>query len=81
MVRQENCINTITPPHSPRLTNRRFGPVIVTVVRTVMDMLIRWQERSNMRKQLAEMDERMLKDIGISHAQVRWEAAKPFWRP
>jgi uncharacterized protein YjiS (DUF1127 family) len=81
MMRQENCIDTIAPPHSPRLTDRHFGPVIVTVVRAVMDTLVRWQERSNMRKHLSEMDDRMLKDIGISSAQVRWEAAKPFWRP
>ena len=80
MVRQENCIDTISSPRSPRLTDRRFGAMIVTMARTVLDTLILWQERSNMRKHLVEMDDRMLKDIGISRADVRWEAAKPFWR-
>ncbi len=80
MVRQENCIDTMIPPHAPRLAGRRFVPAIVTVVRTVVDTLMLWQHRSNERKHLAEMDERMLRDIGMTTAQVRWEAAKPFWR-
>ena len=80
MVRQENCIDTISSPHAPRLAGRRMVPTLVTVVRTVIDVLILWQQRSNESKHLAEMDARMLKDIGMSTAQVRWEAAKPFWR-
>lgn len=80
MMRQENCIDTITPPHNPRLTNRRVGPTLVTVVRTVLDTLLLWQERSAQRKDLMEMDTRMLMDIGISRADVCREVAKPFWR-
>ena len=32
------------------------------------------------RRQLAHMDDRMLKDIGISRSQAEVEGSKPFWR-
>ena len=39
-----------------------------------------WIDRSNQRKQLAKLDNRMLMDIGYSREQVNVEAAKPFWK-
>ena len=40
-----------------------------------------WQERSRQRRQLLELDDRLLKDIGVSRADVEREAYKPFWKP
>jgi len=37
-------------------------------------------ERYEQRRHLAELDERMLKDIGITPRQAEQESAKPFWR-
>ena len=37
-----------------------------------------WLARSNQRKQLAKLDDRMLMDIGYSREQVAVETAKPF---
>ena len=31
------------------------------------------------RRQLAEMDARMLADIGVNHASARYEADRAFW--
>jgi uncharacterized protein YjiS (DUF1127 family) len=42
--------------------------------------LLAWQERRCNRAKLAEMDERMLKDIGLSRADIAREVGKPFWR-
>ena len=39
-----------------------------------------WQRRSKGRAQLATLDDRMLKDIGISRADAEFLANKPFWR-
>ena len=41
--------------------------------------LATWSERLKQRAALAEMDERMLKDIGLSRAHAQVEADKPFW--
>ena len=38
-----------------------------------------WLERSRQRMALAELDDRLLRDIGVTSAQARREAAKPFW--
>lgn len=42
-------------------------------------ILATWGERLKQRAALAEMDERMLKDIGLSRADALVEADKPFW--
>ena len=39
-----------------------------------------WQERMVNRRHLAELDERLLRDIGLSRYDAMREAAKPFWR-
>lgn len=42
--------------------------------------LLTWQERSNQRHQLSHLSDHILKDIGVSRADVEREASKPFWR-
>ncbi len=32
------------------------------------------------RRQLSDLDDRMLQDLGISRAQAQFEADKPLWR-
>jgi uncharacterized protein YjiS (DUF1127 family) len=39
-----------------------------------------WRRRSKGRAQLGALDDRMLKDIGISRADAEFLANKPFWR-
>ena len=38
------------------------------------------EERYRQRRQLLEMDDRQLKDIGITREQAEQEARKPFWK-
>ncbi|NJO32956.1 MAG: DUF1127 domain-containing protein [Rhodospirillales bacterium] len=38
--------------------------------------LARWGER----RDLAELDDRLLRDIGLTPADARLECAKPWWR-
>ncbi len=42
-------------------------------------LLLVWQDRERQRRHLREMNDRLFKDIGLSHADVAHEAAKPFW--
>jgi uncharacterized protein YjiS (DUF1127 family) len=41
--------------------------------------LLRWQELSRQRRALEELDDRLLKDIGLTRADVLQEATRPFW--
>lgn len=44
------------------------------------DLTLGWHRRISDRHALRTMDDRLLKDIGLSNADVEREAAKPFWR-
>lgn len=50
-----------------------FGANVKAVVRT-------WIRRSNDRRLLAMMNDRMLNDIGLSNHEVKAEVAKYFWQ-
>jgi len=39
-----------------------------------------WQDRARERAHLASLDDRMLRDIGLSRVEVAREWSKPFWR-
>lgn len=40
----------------------------------------RWYDRYVQRRTLAELDARMLADIGVTPEKARQEIRKPFWR-
>ena len=42
-------------------------------------LLLAWQERAEQRHALALLDDRMLKDIGLSRTDVQSEVSRPFW--
>jgi uncharacterized protein YjiS (DUF1127 family) len=39
-----------------------------------------WHRRKNSRLELARLDERMLRDIGLTRFDAEYEINKPFWR-
>ena len=41
--------------------------------------LRRWQQLAEQRRQLAQLDERALQDIGLSRADALRECDRPFW--
>ena len=44
------------------------------------EQALAWLERSRQRRQLQQLGDHMLKDIGLSRADVEAETSKPFWR-
>ena len=52
---------------------KRDGLALAGLVRT-------WSDRTRSRREMAVLDDRQLKDIGLSSLQARAEAAKPFWK-
>jgi len=49
-------------------------------VKNVFKKVLHWMEVKKQRKHLARLDDRMLKDIGLSRGQVQVEISKPFWK-
>ena len=39
-----------------------------------------WRRRGQERRELANLDHRMARDLGISSSMIQFEANKPFWR-
>ena len=57
----------------------RWARVRFSPLGALLDLLSGWQERARQRYQLQQMDERALRDIGLSRADVQAECSKPFW--
>jgi uncharacterized protein YjiS (DUF1127 family) len=43
-------------------------------------ILAAWRQRARQRKELATLDARTLRDLGLSASDVNFEINKPFWR-
>jgi uncharacterized protein YjiS (DUF1127 family) len=75
-----------TPLGTPSETNgqarswTRFVHAIDGGLDVMVDTLLTWQRRHKDRMHLMSLDDRLLRDIGISYADVDREASKPFWR-
>jgi uncharacterized protein YjiS (DUF1127 family) len=48
--------------------------------RALCDVFAKWHERARQRYDLAELSDDVLKDLGLSRADVEGEVRKPFWR-
>jgi uncharacterized protein YjiS (DUF1127 family) len=59
---------------------RTLGTAVEDAVIRLFDELLGWHERARSRRMLAELDDRMLHDIGINRADVSSEVSRPFWR-
>ncbi|HVY99560.1 MAG TPA: DUF1127 domain-containing protein [Dongiaceae bacterium] len=46
----------------------------------LFDLVQNWAERHRTRSRLYQMPDYMLRDIGVSRAEVEQEFDKPFWR-
>ena len=46
----------------------------------LLDRLRFWSRRARQRRALARLDDRLLRDIGLTRHQAERAARKPFWR-
>jgi uncharacterized protein YjiS (DUF1127 family) len=67
----------IAPQIVPRRAVRRS---LREALISVLAVLRKWRRRSRQRAELARLDERMLRDIGVTPGDVWHEINKPFWR-
>jgi len=62
--------NLLVTPTAPRSTLRQ----------RLAFTFVMWRQRAQARRDLAQMDVRSLRDIGISPAAAAYESGQPFWR-
>ena len=65
----------------PQETQRQASPHRLSdFLSDVRAALREWRRRKNGRLELARLDERMLRDIGLTRFDAEYEINKPFWR-
>jgi uncharacterized protein YjiS (DUF1127 family) len=57
----------------------QLGRRLQTLAMMACGRLLRWHELSRQRRALLGLNERMLKDIGITRLEAEREARRPFW--
>ena len=67
-----------TPPVPQNLFASEVLPRPALHQRVVLTFVL-WRQHTEMRRRLAEMDTRSLRDGGISPAAAAYESGKPFW--
>lgn len=53
----------------------RHGPI-----KPLFERIFGWCDRARQRQALADLDERLLRDIGMDRGAAKNEFSKPFWR-
>ena len=59
----------------------RATGIALKAVRGLAERIALWEERASSRHRLGQIDDWMLKDVGLTRADVAREMGKPFWRP
>ena len=62
----------------PRASDR---PSLAGRLLTILELVETWPRRRRQGLDLAELDDRLLADIGLTRADVARETTKPFWQP
>jgi uncharacterized protein YjiS (DUF1127 family) len=52
---------------------------VAAFARKAMTALLLWDDHRRQRHALAELDDRLLRDIGLTRHRARIEARKPYW--
>lgn len=58
----------------------QLRPSAQSLISKVFDQVALWQMRRTQRRSLALLNDRLLRDVGLSQHDVAKEVAKPFWR-
>ncbi len=75
-----SSVRDLARPVSPFATTLSRAVALLAGVAVVgVDTVMTRLELARSRRQLAELDERLLRDIGLDRATARVEATKSFW--
>jgi uncharacterized protein YjiS (DUF1127 family) len=68
------------PMAPPRLSAYTLAVALIAALRHIPRIVGVWFERAEARRRLAMLNDHMLRDIGLTHADVDRELLKRFWR-
>jgi uncharacterized protein YjiS (DUF1127 family) len=84
-MKQHDCTDAIGQvprlPAEPPALGQLWLTWLASRLRRLPDQLLVWVDRSRQRRHLGEMDDRMLRDIGLSRTSAWAETQKWFWQP
>ena len=66
-------------PAAPSFSFGRLAALMAGTVVVGVETIMTRAELRRSRRQLAELDDRLLQDIGLDRARARYEATKGFW--
>lgn len=69
----------IARTEAPSFSLGRAVSLLAGTVVVGIEKVMTRAELARSRNQLAQLDERLLRDIGLDRATARFEATKPFW--
>jgi len=72
-------VRELTPATAPTFSLGRAIALLAGTVVVGVDALMTRAEIRRSRRQLAELDDRLLRDIGLDRAKAVYEADKGFW--
>ena len=65
---------------SPHVGHDSLTTLVAHRLHQALDVVAEWHQRVVSRRELAQLDDRMLQDIGVNNVDVEREVSKPFWR-
>ncbi|MEM9349263.1 MAG: DUF1127 domain-containing protein [Pseudomonadota bacterium] len=72
--------HTLTINRLRKLENATRIPALAAIFVYAALQVTRWGNRRRTRTHLSQLDDRMLRDVGITPAQAQREAEKGFWQ-
>ena len=76
-----HCIDTSWRFPAYRLPNALGPAARHRLLPNLLSGFLAWRERARSRHLLLQLDDRMLRDVGLSRSDVDRECAKHFWQP
>lgn len=73
-------MNYQTSSQSSQPQIHRAGGDVIGVLNGLFTAPFIWLERAKDRRRLADLDDHMLRDIGVSRSEAEQLASTPFWR-
>lgn len=74
-----SSVRELTRAEAPSFSFSRAVALLAGSVVVGMEKVMTRAELARSRRQLAQLDERLLRDIGLDRATARFEAGKGFW--